>query len=435
MINKSESTEIEVIYGIHDKPKLSLGIPLAIQHILAMFVANITVPLLVSSLLGLSSAETTFLIQCAILMAGVTTFIQVMRYRFGIGSGLPIVMGTSNAFIPVVVVIATDYGIGAVLVASFIGGLFEIILGRYLIHVKRIFTPLVAGIVVLTIGITLIPVGIRQAAGGSSNMGDLTSLAIAGLVLLTIIIFNQSKNKVLKSSSILIGIGVGYVVSILLGLVDITPVIESSWLSFPQPFQYQWTFEPVAIIAMLFMYIATAIESVGDISAITNGAEGREATKKELRGGVVADGISSSIAALFNAFPNTSYSQNIGVVNLTGVFSVFVIKIGAVILILLSLLPKFAAFITIMPQPVLGGAAVAMFAMVAVSGVSLLKKIKLDSRNILIIAVALGLGIGFNVVPEATQQLPENVQLILTTGLVPAALVAILLDLLLPKKQ
>lgn len=425
---KHTAIEMDVVYGIEDKPGLSKGIILAFQHILAMFAANITVPLLLSSLLGLPSSETTFLIQCSLFMAGVATFIQIAKYK-GIGSGLPIVMGTSNAFIPTILAIGKDFGIGAILGASFIGGFFEAFLGKSLIRLKKIFTPLVSGIVVLTIGITLIPIGMREAAGIKTGSGSLINLLISTSVLVTIILFNQSKNKFLKSSSILIGLVVGYVMSFFLGIVNMTPVIETGWFAAPVPFQYKWSFEPAAIIAMFFMYLATSIETIGDISALTMGAEKRPATYEEMSGGVVADGIGSSIAALFNGFPNTSYTQNIGVVNLTGVFSRYVVKIGGIILIVLSIFPKFAALIAIMPEPVLGGASMAMFPMVVVSGISLLKDVKLDSRNMLIIAMSLGLGVGLNLVPEATLQLPRDMQFFLTSGVVPAAFVAISLNL------
>lgn len=430
---EKKSTQIDIIYGIEDKPRLPKGIPLALQHILAMFTANITVPLLLAGLLGMGNTESTFLIQCALLVAGVTTLLQIRKNKL-IGSGLPIVMGTSNAFLPTVLAIGRQYGIGAVYGAAFVGGFFEAFLGKNLIRLKKIFTPLVSGIVVLTIGLTLIPVGIRQAAGGSEDMGNPVNLLIAGLVLIVIIIFNQSRSKFLKSTSILLGLLVGYLASHLLGLIDFSPVAQASWVSVPMPLQYQWRFEPAAIMAMMFMYVATAIETIGDISALTAGAEGREATQGEMSGGVMADGLASSFAALFNAFPNTSYSQNIGVVSLTGVFSRHVVKIGAFILIILSLLPKFSALISIMPGPVLGGASVAMFSMVAVSGLSLLREVRYDSRNLLIIAVSLGIGLGLNMVPETVQYLHQDLQLFLTSGVVPASLVAIAMDQLLPRQ-
>ncbi|GEM03910.1 uracil permease [Halolactibacillus miurensis] len=429
----SNESDLDIIYGINDQPTLKKAVPLAFQHILAMFAANATLPLLISSILNLSAAQTTLLIQSALLMSGVTTLIQISRNR-GIGSRLPLVMGTSNAFISTSLAIATDFGIGAVFGAAFIGGLVEFFIGKYLDKLQRFFPPLVNAIVVLTIGITLIPVGITQAAG-SINTGSLRNLFVALVVLISIIIFHQSSHVFLKSSSILLGIVVGYVMSYFLGMVDFSAITQTSWLSFPKPYQFQWKFEPVAIFSMIFMYLATSIETLGDVSALTRGAEGREPTNEEMSGAIMADGLSSSLASLFNSFPNTSYTQNVGVVSLTGVFSRYIVKLGAFILLILSFVPKFSAIISVMPEPVLGGAAIAMFSMVAVSGISLMQTIKLNSRNMLIIAISLGLGVGLNLVPEATQQLPLNMQIVLTSGVVPAAVTSIILNVILPESD
>ena len=427
----NNSGDIEIIYGIDSNPGFLKSIPLALQHILAMFAANITVPLLLSGAIGLTSKETTFLIQSALFMAGLATLIQI-RKKGDFGSGLPIVMGTSNAFIATVLAIGKEFGISVVLGASLVGGLFEMFLGFNLSKLKKVFTPLVSGIVILTIGITLIPVGIRQAAGGS-NLGDSNSLILSSIVLLTIIIFNQYGNKYFKSSSILIGLVVGYIVSYFMGNLDLNVVYNASWFSFPKPLAFKLSFEPSAIIAMIFMYIATAIETIGDISALTSASEGREARVEEVKGGVMADGLASSIGAFFNAFPNTSYTQNVGVVNLTGVFSRHVVKIGAFILLIFSLLPKLGAVISIMPEPVLGGASIAMFSMVVVSGLSILKNVSYTRKNMLIIAISLGIGIGLNVVPEAVSSLPNNFQLFLTSGVVPASIISIVLSYVLPE--
>lgn len=430
MRNKSD---LDIIYGINDRPKLKKSIPLAFQHILAMFAANATLPLLISSLMNLSSDQTTLLIQSALLMSGVTTLIQINRNK-GIGSGLPLVMGTSNAFISTSLAIATDFGIGAVFGAAFIGGIFEFFIGKNLNKLQRLFPPIVGAIVVLTIGITLIPVGVRQAAG-SLNTGSLENLFVALIVLISIVIFHQSSNVFLKSSSILLGIIVGYVAAFFLGMVDFSSVKETNLFSVPRPYQFPWRFEPVAIFSMIFMYLATSIETLGDVSALTRGAEGREPTNEEMSGAIMADGLSSSMAALFNSFPNTSYTQNVGVVSLTGVFSRHIVKIGAFILLLLAFVPRFSAVISIMPEPVLGGATIAMFSMVAVSGISLMQTIKLNSRNMLIIAISMGLGVGMNIVPEVTQQLPINMQIALTSGVVPAAVTAIFLNIVLPESN
>lgn len=344
-------------------------------------------------------------------------------------------MGTSNAFIATVLAIGKEYGIAVVLGASLVGGLFEMFLGYNLSKLKKIFNPLVSGIVILTIGITLIPVGMRQAAGGGSNIGDPQSLLLSSIVLVTIIIFNQYGNKYLKSSSILIGLMVGYIISYFFGLLDLQAVYDASWFSFPKPLTFKLSFEPSAIIAMIFMYIATAIETIGDISALTIGSEGREARVEEIKGGVMADGLASAIGSFFNAFPNTSYTQNVGEVNLTGVFSRYVVKIGAFILLIFSLLPKLGAIISIMPVPVLGGASIAMFSMVVVSGLSLLKKIDYNRKNMLIIAISLGIGVGLNIVPEAVSALPNDFQLFLTSGVVPASIIAIVLSYVLPEEN
>lgn len=424
----------DILYRIEDKPELKKAVPLAFQHIFAMFAANITVPLMVAALLDLPGKDKTFLIQCALFMAGVGTLIQIRKGK-KIGSGLPIVMGTSNAFLATVLSIAGTYGIGAVFASSFIGGLFEMVLGKSLHKLKKVFTPLVSGVVVVTLGVTLIPVAIRQAAGGVSNMGDLKSLGIASVVLLTIVLCHKSKNRFVKSASILIGILAGFLLSGILGMLDGSAIRSASWMAVPKPFQYQWKFYPAAIIGMLFMYVATTIETLGDISAITVAGEDREPTEEEKTGGILADGFASSLAAIMNGFPNTSYTQNIGVVNLTGVFSRHVVRIGAYMLLILAFFPKFAAVLSMIPIPVLGGASIAMFSMVAVSGFSLLGKIPFTSRNSLIIALSLGLGIGLSLVPEALGDLHQDIQLILTSGVVPSALTAISLDLFLPAEE
>ncbi len=434
MERNTTSKIITPIYNIEDNPPFKKAFPLAMQHILAMFAGNITLPILLTGLLGLSVADSTFLIQSALLAAALATLIQVGRL-WKVGSRLPIVMGTSNAFIPTVLGIASRYGIGAVLGTSFIGGIFEFALGSVLPKLRKLFSDLVTAIVVLTIGLTLIPVGIRQAAGGNVNFGSAENLILAAIVLISIIVFNQLGKGFIRASSILFGISLGYVVAIAMGMVDFTPVAEAAWFAFPTPFKYTWSFPISGIIAMLLMYVVTAVETLGDASAITMGGAGREATEAETSGAVMADGIGSSVGAMFNAFPNTSYSQNVGVVILTGVMSRHVVKIGAFILLAMSLCPKLAAVLSVMPTPVLGGAGIVMFSMVASSGFVLLQQVTLNRRNLLIIAVSLGLGVGLNWVPSALDILPDGLRLIFAeTGLATATLTALLLDQLLPKE-
>ncbi|MEG0834267.1 MAG: nucleobase:cation symporter-2 family protein [Christensenellaceae bacterium] len=430
-----EESETEILYNIDDKPPMGKAILFALQHILAMFAANVTVPMLVVSTMGLSSKEGTFLIQCALLMAGVVTAIQV--WGLGpVGAKLPIVMGTSNAFLSTVLSITSQFGIGACFGASFIGGLFETFLGSFIGKLKKIFNPLVSGIVVMTIGMTLIPTGIRQAAGAhtAAGIGAPINLMLAGIVVLVIVLCNRSSSKFLRASSILVGIVAGYLVAICMGIIDFSPIGAAQNFSIPLPMQYHWEFKWPAIVAMLFMYLATTIETVGDMSALTTIAQNRQPTPKENRGGILADGLGSALAAVFNAFPNTSYTQNIGVVNLTGVFSKSVVLIGAAILALMSLFPKVSAVILCVPEPVLGGATLVTFTMVFLSGLSLIRTMPLNSRNLLIMAVSIGIGVGFSLVPEVTAAFGSSLSVCLNSGIVPASLIAIALDNFLPKK-
>lgn len=261
------------------------------------------------------------------------------------------------------------------------------------------------------------------------------NLLLSGIVILTIIICNCVNNKMLKSASILAGIVVGYLAAVLMGKVDFTSVLEASWIGLPGILHWKWEFRPGAIIVMLFMYLATTIETVGDISALTIVAEERQPTLAESRGAILADGLGSALAAVFNAFPNTSYTQNIGVVNLTGVFSNFVVAIGAGILVVLSLFPKVAAVILCVPQPVLGGATLITFVMVFISGIELIRSADITSRDMLIMAISLGIGVGFNLVPDAMAQLPGTVSICMTSGIIPASILAVFLDRILPGRK
>lgn len=433
MAEQNPDAHTPPVYGFEDRPEGIKAFFFAFQHLLAMFSGNILCPIIVCNMLALPHSEKTFLLQAALFSAGLATLIQVRRIG-PVGSGLPIVMGTSNAFIPTITGIAGRYGIGAVLATGFLGGIYEGLLGSILPKIRKILTPLVSGVVVLTIGITLIPVGIRQAAGGTTDFGSIENLLLSGLVLVCIVVFNQFGPAVTRTAAIMISMIIGFAVAALAGMVDFTPVAEASWVSFPSPFQYEWSLPLDALIAMLLMYTVTSAETVGDVFAITALGDNRTASIDETRGAVMADGVSSGIAAVFNAFPNTSYSQNVGVMAISGVMSRHVIQTAGVILMVLALLPKISALIAVMPTAVLGGAAIVLFATVASSGLLILRKVPLNRRNILIISVSAGLGIGLNAVPESLNILPDGLRLIFAeTGVATSTLVAILLDRLLPE--
>jgi NCS2 family nucleobase:cation symporter-2 len=424
-------------FDVEGKPPLKEAVPLGMQHVLAMFAGNVTVPIIIAGVLGLTIGERAFLIQCAMFMAGVATLMQV--YRIGpMGAKLPVVMGTSFGFVPTSIAIGSQFGLPGILGATFVGGFFEAFLGFFLKPIRKYFRPIVTGTVLLTIGLSLLPTGINYVAGGvgAADFGSAQNLLLAGIVLATIVILNQYTKGILSLSSILIGIIVGYLVAIPMGKVSFDAVAQAGWFSFPRPLQFGMTFHPTAIGAMLVMYLVTAVETVGDISGITVGGANREATDKELSGGVIADGIASSLAAVFNALPNTSFSQNVGIVSFTGVMSRYVVAVGAVFLLGASMFPKIGALIAVMPASVLGGAAILMFAMIATSGLVLISKDTLNRRNLLVVALSLGLGLGFSSVPGALEAFPETFRLIFAgSGIVVACLTALFLNIVLPEDK
>ena len=425
------------IYELEGCVDLKQAIPLGVQHVLAMFLGNVSPLLIVCGLLNIDSNTKSMLIQNSMFIAGIATLIQLYP-RFKVGSGLPVVMGTSSGFIGTEKAIGAAYGYSAIMGASLIGAILEIILGFFIKPVRKLFPPIVTSLVVISIGLSLLPVGIKYFAGGagSPEFGAPKHLLVGTIVMLVIIIIQNYTKGFLKTSAILIGIIVGYIVAIMLGMVDFTQVKEAAWFSMPRPFIMGFEFRLDAIISMAIMYIATTVETIGDISAIAIGGLGREATDKELSGGVIADGVSSFIAALFGVAPNTSFSQNVGLVAVTKVVNKFVIMIGALFLILAGFLPKLSAILSVMPQSVLGGAAVIMFAMIFVSGLQSLFRENLNGRNGLIVALAIGIGVGIGNVPEALDQLPSFVgNIFAQNGIIMTFVIATVLNLVLPKEK
>ena len=453
-------------YDFYGKLPLRKAIPLGLQHVLAMFVGNLTPLLIITGACGLANTQEfaglqVDLLQNAMLVAGIVTLVQL--YAIGpVGGKVPIIMGTSSGFIGVFnsVVGVMGGGIlsyGAIMMASILGGIFEGILGFFLKPLRRFFPALVTGTVVLSIGLSLIAVGVNSFGGGDKapDFGSLENLFLGTLVLVVIIVLKHGTKGMTSSSSILIGIIVGYVASAIMGLmlptVGVTAegveytkawvlnwdkVAEAGWVSIPRLMPVKPVFDWRAVIPVMIMFIVTAVETVGDISGVTEGGMGREATDTELSGGIICDGLGSTFAALFGVLPNTSFSQNVGLVTMTKIVNRFALATGAVFLILCGLLPKLAALISIMPQSVLGGAAVMMFSSIVMSGIQLITKKPLTPRSITIVSVALGLGYGIGANSGVLSYLPQGVQLIFGgSGIVPAALVAILLNVLLPNEK
>ena len=424
------------------KLPLNKSIPLGIQHVLAMFAGNITVPIIVAGVFGQTPEQKIFLIQMALFVAGVATIIQTVGYK-EIGARLPIVQGTSFAFIPIMLPFKAA-GLGAVFTAAFIGGIFQIFIGKVLKPIRHLFPPLVTGIVVLMIGFSLLKVGFMYAGGGGWLMNNkpeifanTNHLTVASSVFIVAIFFNLRGKGMASAASILIGIVAGFIVAAALGMVNYGKIASAAWFAFPMPLQYGIDFVPGAIILMLFMSVVTTIETIGDISATTMGGAKREATDKEISGGIMADGVGTAFGAIFNAMPNTSYSQNAGLFAFTGVVSRHVGTIAGIVLVLMGLFPKLGGIIAAMPESVIGGAAIIMFGMIVAAGIKLISRAEMDQRNLLILALSLSFGIGMSLLPDFVKNIPDfgiSLKLLLTTGLIPAGLLAFALNAIMAKK-
>lgn len=422
-------------YDVDGIPPLREAIPLGLQHIFAMFLGNIAVPIIVASVVGITGADLTILVQSAMIMAGIATIIQCYPI-WKVGARLPVVMGTSFGFLPTNIAIAGSYGISGLLGATLIGGLFGGTLGFFIKKLRRFFPKIVTGTVVLTIGLSLLPTGLVSMAGGSGSedFGSAKNWLVALLVLVVVIFLNRYAKGMAKTSSILIGIVVGYLVALPLGMVNFSPIREATWFSVPTPFYFPMEFYWGAILPMLIMFIVTSVETVGDVTAITNGGANREPTNDELSGSVIANGLTSSLAAVFNSLPNTSFSQNVGMIAFTKIMSRYVVALGAGFLILAGLIPKIGAIISTMPAAVIGGATVIIFSQITLTGIDILTAEPLTERAKIIIGLSLVFGLGLSQVPDAMSGFPEAVKLLFGgSGITIACFVAIVLNLVIPE--
>lgn len=434
-------------------PALHHAIPLGIQHVLAMFVSNVTPAIIIAGAAGFGFGsdagasgfpDMTYLIQMSMLFAGIATLFQTIGLG-PVGARLPIVQGTSFAFIPIMIPLVAGKGVEA-LPALFggvlVGGLFHALLGTVIGKIRFALPPLVTGLVVTMIGLALVKVGIQYAAGGvpainSPEYGSLLNWSAALVVIFVTLGLKFFARGMLSVSAVVIGIFVGYFYAMMMGMVTLDGIANSwgraSVFQFPMPFKYGFELSFAAIIGFCLMAFVSAVETVGDVSGITKGGAGREATEAEIQGATYADGVGSAIAGIFGGFPNTSFSQNVGLIAMTGVMSRHVVTIGAIFLIICGLIPKVGAVINTVPIEVLGGGVIVMFGMVVASGISMLSDVDWNRRNMVIFAIALSVGLGLQLEPKAVQYLPDALRVLMTSGLLPAALIAIVLNLLLPE--
>ncbi|WP_049989108.1 uracil-xanthine permease family protein [Natrinema salifodinae] len=425
---------IDLAYELEDKPPMPKAVLLGLQHVAAMFVPTIAVAIIVAGAIGIGSGDTTYLIQMVLIFSGLATLVQV--FPIGpVGARLPIVMGSSFAFVGAAISIGGQYGLDAVFGAIVIAALVEVLIGWQYKRVKQLFPPLVTGLIVMIIGLYLIPTGMDYAAGGAeaADYGAVHHLALAALVLGITVGMNLFMDGVWRILSILIGIVVGYAAAIAIGIVDFGAVANASWFALPRPGRFGFSLEPIAILTFVAIHITAAIESIGDMSGIT-AAEGRNPDDSEIRGGLIVDGLGSSLGAVFGAFPLTTFSQNVGIINFTGVMSRYVVGIGGVVLLGLGFIPKVSAVVATIPDSVLGGAVLVMFGMVMASGLRLIfLNERMNRRNMVIIAVSIGLGLGVELRPEIFESMPQGVDIFFGNAVIMTAIAAVLLNTLVPR--
>jgi xanthine permease len=436
LVEPSATASAAQLKDVNYMPPLAEAVPLGIQHVLAMFVGNVTVPLIIAGAIDLPPDQKVFLVQAAMFVAGVATLVQALGIG-PIGARLPIVMGTSFGFVPVMIPVATTFGLPAVLGAAFVGGLAMAAVGLCLRWIRFLFPPVVTGTFVVMIGVILLPVGFAYAGGGfgAADFGAARHLWLALLVFVVTLGLHQYARGFLSEIAILIGILVGYIAAIPLGLVDFANVGNAGWLQVPTPFAIGFEFVPAAVLGITLMAIVTCAESIGDIAGTAIGGADREPTDKELSGGVMADGLSSSFAALFNAFPQISFSQNVGLVAFTGVASRYVVAIGGAFLVIAGLVPKLGAVVSTIPNAVLGGAVIIMFGLITSAGMKMLHGVPFNKRNMLIIGVSLAVAIGLRLQEDLYADAAPGLKAILHSGLIPGAIVSIVLNLVLPKRE
>ena len=426
-----------LIYGLEDRPPVKDALFAAIQHLLAIFVAIITPPLIISGALNLDLETTGFLVSMALFASGVSTFIQCRRIG-PIGTGLLCIQGTSFSFIGPIISAGMTGGLSMVFGACIASSFVEMFISRILKYTRKIITPLVSGIVVTLIGMSLVKVGITACGGGNAAMengtfGSFRYIGLAALVLVLIIFFNRSNNRYLRMSSIVIGLVVGYVVAWFMGMVDFASVRNFGGFNIPVPFKYGVSFDISSIIALGLIYMITAIEAYGDITAnsLISGepVEGEKFVRRA-SGGILADGFNSMLAGIFNSFPNSIFAQNNGMIQLTGVASRYVGYYIAGFLVLLGHFPAVGLVFSLMPEPVLGGATLLMFGTVAAAGIRIIAAQKINRKATLVMALSFSLGLSVELVPEILSQLPDTLRSIFSSGITTGGLTAILSNVL-----
>lgn len=426
------------LFKLDGKPSLGEAFPQAMQHVLAMLVGNITPPMLIAGTCGLSAADQTMLMQSAMIIGGLTTLIQLFPV-FGFGMGLPTVMGVAFAYMPILTTIGMQYGISAIFGAQLIAAFASIFIGMFIGKIRKFFPPIVCGTVVLAIGLSLYNTAINYFGGGSAaqaagTFGSPQFWILALVTLAVTLVCSLFGKGYIKVSGMIIGVGVGYVVALIMGgIIDFTPVADAAIVSAPIPLHFGLEFHPDAIIMMILMYIVQAVQTIGDVSSTTMGGFGRDAKDTELGGAIKGQGICGMIGALIGGLPTDPFSQNVGLICTTKVVAKRVFVIVSGIMLLAGFCPKLMSLIATVPQPVLGGATITVFAAITLSGIQLISEQPLNYRNRMIVGISLALGVGIAGASEILQFMPQLAQNIFGSSLVVAFIVCFVLNLIVPE--
>ena len=438
---KQSNKEYASIFQLDGIPKFSQALPLALQHVVAMIVGCVTPAIIVSNVANLSGADRVILIQAALVVSALSTLLQLFpigkKGSFPLGAALPVIMGISFAYVPSMQSIAADFGIPAILGAQIVGGVVAFIVGAFVMQIRKFFPPLITGTVVFTIGLSLYPTAINYMAGGTSSptYGSWQNWAIAFLTLIVVTVLNHFGKGIFKLASILIGIIVGYIVSLFFGMVDFSSIGAAAAFQVPQPLHFGIMFEPSSCIAIGILFAINSIQAIGDFTATTSGSIDREPTDKELQGGIMGYGVTNILGALLGGLPTATYSQNVGIVTTTKVVNRCVLGLTAAILLAAGLIPKFSALLTTIPQCVLGGATVSVFASIAMTGMKLVMSEEMTYRNSSIVGLAAALGMGISQATAALSTFPSWVVTIFgRSPVVVATIVAVLLNIILPRE-
>ena len=427
------------VFELNGIPKFSQALPLAVQHVVAMIVGCVTPPIIIANIAGLETTDRVILIQAALVVSALTTLIQLFpvgkKDGFRIGAALPMILGISFAYVPSMQAIAADYGLPAIFGAQIAGGVVAFIVGLFVTRIRKFFPPLITGTVVFTIGLSLYPTAINYMAGGASSpaYGSWQNWTVAFITLIIVTALNHFAKGVFKLASILIGIAAGYVIAFFFGMINFSSIGAAAVFQVPSPLHFPIVFEPSSCIAIGLLFAVNSVQAIGDFTATTSGSIDREPTDKELQGGIMCYGLTNILGAFLGGLPTATYSQNVGIVTTTKVVNRCVMGLTALIVLAAGLIPKFSALLTTIPQCVLGGATVSVFASIAMTGIKLVTTEEMNYRNTSIVGLAAALGMGISQASAALSTFPAWVATIFgRSPVVVATIVAILLNVILP---